>query len=164
MPRQRQHCVHCVEGQPYICNYCGKASYHPVQEAIATRSTRPPQRNHLEVPLYHIDRDIMDAAAFKVSRKPTTSSCRPHGRCASATASSTTTAASSTTTAASSTTTGASPPDRASSHSAQPKCCSKSPFTHFEWHSRRRCLPLARKFLKRINCWRVERGSKEKNG
>ena len=65
MPRQRQHCVHCVEGQPYICNYCGKASYHPVQEAIATRSTRPPQRNHLEVPLYHIDRDIMDAAALQ---------------------------------------------------------------------------------------------------
>ena len=65
MPRQRQHCVHCVEGQPSICNYCGKASYHPVQQAIATRSTRPPQRNHLEVPLPPIDRDIMDAAALQ---------------------------------------------------------------------------------------------------
>ena len=64
MPRQRQHCVHCVEGQPSICNYCGKASYHPVQEAIVTRSTRQPRRNHLEVPLPQ-DQGIMDAAAVQ---------------------------------------------------------------------------------------------------
>ena len=65
MPRRRQHCDHCLEGS--ICNYCGKANYHPVEEVgITTRSTnQPQQRNQLELPVPLVDRDTMDAAAIQ---------------------------------------------------------------------------------------------------
>lgn len=38
MPRRRQHCDLCVEGQPSICNYCGGANYRPVEASITTRA------------------------------------------------------------------------------------------------------------------------------
>ncbi|KAI9553758.1 hypothetical protein GHT06_019016 [Daphnia sinensis] len=46
MPRQRRPCNHCVEGQPSICNFCGKANYQPIPRnyPITTRAAAQRQR------------------------------------------------------------------------------------------------------------------------
>lgn len=44
MPRRREHCDHCVQGQPSICNYCGRADYRPaVAASIITRANHQQQ-------------------------------------------------------------------------------------------------------------------------
>ena len=66
LPRRRKHCDHCVEGQPSICNYCGKASHHPAQEAITTRATSQQlPGNYFELPDPQVHQATMDAAAMQ---------------------------------------------------------------------------------------------------